>query len=102
MLEWRARWESAALLAAAPWLIRLRAGDGVVAGPCSVDDPGSRVENIEVQANLLDLSMNLLALYAAADRLAQDPASWRAFDALGARRWFDRTHHAAEVQAGLA
>jgi hypothetical protein len=71
--------------------------DGIVAWQCSVNEPGPRVENIEVQASHLGLGMNPLALYAVADRLAQDPARWRAFDALGARRWFYRTHHAAQV-----
>jgi hypothetical protein len=40
------------------------------------------------------MGMNPIALYAIADRLAQDPAQWRHFDASGARRWFFRTQHA--------
>jgi hypothetical protein len=76
--------------------------DGIVAWQCSVNEPAPRVENIEVQASHLGLGMNPLALYAVADRLSQDPARWRAFDALGARRWFYRTHHATPMASGRA
>ena len=31
------------------------------------------------------------ALYAVADRLAQQPASWKPFESQGARRWFYRS-----------
>lgn len=73
--------------------------DGIVAWQCSVNEPGERVENIEVHASHVGLGMNPLALYAIADRLRQDPAQWRPFDALGARRWFFRAHHAAPRDA---
>lgn len=69
--------------------------DGIVAWQCSVNEPQDRVENIEVQASHIGLGMNPLALYAVADRLRQDPAQWKPFDAVGARRWFFRSHHAA-------
>jgi hypothetical protein len=36
------------------------------------------------------MGMNPLALYAVADRLAQDPQDWKRFDASGLRRWFFR------------
>jgi hypothetical protein len=76
--------------------------DGIVAWQYSVNAPGPRVENIEVQASHLGLGMNPLALFAMADRLAQDPRQWRPFDAVGVRRWFYRTHHAATPPAGPA
>ena len=77
--------------------------DGIVAWQCCVNEPGPLVENIEVQASHLGIGMNPLALYAVADRLAQDPARWRPFDVLGSRRWFYRSHHAdasADAAAG--
>ena len=61
--------------------------DGVVAWQCSINDPAPRVENIRVHASHLGLSMNPTVLFAVADRLAQDPAAWRPFDAQGMRRW---------------
>jgi hypothetical protein len=36
------------------------------------------------------MGMNPLALFAVADRLAQDPAQWQPFATTGARRWFFR------------
>lgn len=68
--------------------------DGVVAWRCSVNEPGPLVENIEVHASHVGMGMNPLALYAVADRLAQPAGQWRKFDAVGARRWFFRTHPA--------
>jgi pimeloyl-ACP methyl ester carboxylesterase len=62
--------------------------DGIVAWPCSINEPAAHTENIEVQASHVGMGMNPLALYAVADRLRQDPARWRPFDAAGARRWF--------------
>ena len=62
--------------------------DGVVAWPCSLNPDAAHTENVEIQASHLGMGMNPLALYAIADRLAQDPASWRRFDIHGARRWF--------------
>jgi hypothetical protein len=76
--------------------------DGIVAWQCCVNQPAPRVENIEVQASHLGLGMNPLALYAVADRLAQDPARWRPFDAVGARRWFVRPHHRDEAAGPAA
>jgi hypothetical protein len=64
--------------------------DGVVAWQCSLNDE-SHTENIEVHASHIGMGMNPLALYAIADRLRQDPARWKRFDAAGARRWFYRT-----------
>lgn len=65
--------------------------DGIVAWRCSVNEPGPLAENIEVHASHLGLGMNPLALYALADRLAQDPRAWRPFEPQGAKRWFFRT-----------
>ena len=67
--------------------------DGIVSWRCSVMEPGPQHENIEVHASHLGLGLNPLALYAIADRLAQDPQHWQAFEAQGARRWFYRTGH---------
>jgi pimeloyl-ACP methyl ester carboxylesterase len=65
--------------------------DGVVAWQCSLNDESPRAENIEVHASHIGMGMNPLALYAIADRLRQDPAHWKRFDAQGARRWFFKT-----------
>ena len=65
--------------------------DGVVAWQCSINDTAPHTENIEVHASHIGMGMNPLALYAIADRLRQDPARWKRFDAAGARRWFYRT-----------
>jgi pimeloyl-ACP methyl ester carboxylesterase len=62
--------------------------DGIVAWACSLNDPAPHTENIEVQASHIGMGMNPLALYALADRLAQDPRAWKPFDAKGGRRWF--------------
>jgi pimeloyl-ACP methyl ester carboxylesterase len=64
--------------------------DGIVAWPCSLNDDAPHTENIEVQASHVGMGMNPLALYAVADRLAQDPQDWKRFDASGLRRWFFR------------
>jgi pimeloyl-ACP methyl ester carboxylesterase len=50
-------------------------------------------ENIEVHASHIGMGMNPLAMYAIADRLRQDPAHWKRFDAQGARRWFYKVAH---------
>jgi pimeloyl-ACP methyl ester carboxylesterase len=68
--------------------------DGIVAWQCSVNEVGPMAENIGVHASHVGMGMNPIALYAIADRLAQDPANWKHFDASGARRWFFRTGHA--------
>jgi pimeloyl-ACP methyl ester carboxylesterase len=65
--------------------------DGVVAWQCSLNDESPQAENIEVHASHIGMGMNPLALYAIADRLRQDPAHWKRFDAQGARRWFFKT-----------
>jgi pimeloyl-ACP methyl ester carboxylesterase len=65
--------------------------DGIVAWPCSLNKPSASAENIEVQASHIGMGMNPLALYAVADRLAQDPKTWKPFDVQGARRWFFKT-----------
>ena len=65
--------------------------DGIVAWQCSINPPGPRAENIEVQSSHCGMGMNPLALYAISDRLAQPVETWRAFDPAGARRWFYRT-----------
>lgn len=65
--------------------------DGIVAWRCSVNEDAPHTENIEVHASHLGIGMNPLALYAIADRLAQDPQRWQRFDTQGARRWFFRT-----------
>ncbi|MBT9458149.1 MAG: alpha/beta hydrolase [Burkholderiaceae bacterium] len=66
--------------------------DGIVAWRCSVNEPAPHTENIEVQASHVGLGLNPVALYAIADRLAQDPEQWRHFEPTGARRWFFKVH----------
>jgi hypothetical protein len=65
--------------------------DGIVAWQCSINEPGPRVENIEVHASHMGMGVNPLALYAIADRLQQDPAHWLPFEVSGRRRWFFKT-----------
>ncbi len=75
--------------------------DGIVSWRCSLNEPSPLAENIEVPASHVGLGMNPLALYAAADRLAQPIGDWHRFDASGARRWFFRTGEPdAAVAAG--
>ena len=62
--------------------------DGIVAWHCSLNPASPLAENIEVHASHIGLGLNPLAMVAIADRLAQDPARWRPFDAGGLRRWF--------------
>lgn len=74
--------------------------DGVVSWRCCLNDAGEPLaENIEVQASHVGMGMNPLALYAIADRLAQDPARWRRFDAKGALRWLMRAGPGAPAAA---
>lgn len=73
--------------------------DGVVAWQCSLNPDQPHAENIEVHASHIGMGMNPLALYAIADRLAQDPAHWRRFDVKGARRWFYKLTHHTPLQA---
>ena len=69
--------------------------DGIVSWRCSLNEPGPLTENIEVRASHVGMGMNPLALYAVADRLAQQPGRWTPFDSSGARRWFFRGPRAA-------
>jgi len=73
--------------------------DGVVAWQCSLNPDEPHTENIEVHASHIGMGMNPLALYAIADRLAQDPQHWRRFDVKGARRWFYKLTHHTPLQA---
>ena len=73
--------------------------DGIVSWRCSLNEPGTLVENIEVPASHVGMGMNPLVLYAVADRLAQPSGRWQPFEASGARRWFFRT---GATQAPLA
>jgi pimeloyl-ACP methyl ester carboxylesterase len=75
--------------------------DGVVAWQCSLNERAPHTENIEVHASHIGMGMNPLALYAIADRLAQDPQAWRRFDVKGARRWFYKVTHHAPLQAAM-
>ena len=65
--------------------------DGVVAWQCSLNEEAAHTENIEVHASHFGLGHNPLALYALADRLAQDPSQWQKFQLDGKRRWFFKT-----------
>ena len=76
--------------------------DGVVAWQCSLNEKAPHTENIEVHASHVGMGMNPLALYAIADRLAQDPEDWKPFDVKGARRWFFKVTHHAPLQAQSA
>ncbi len=62
--------------------------DGVVAWQCSVQAPAKQSENIEVSASHLGLGMNPLALFALADRLAQQQDKWKPFSRAGLRGMF--------------
>ena len=73
--------------------------DGVVAWQCSINAAAPHTENIEVHASHVGMGMNPLALYAIADRLAQDPEHWKRFDVQGARRWFYKVTHHSPLQA---
>lgn len=64
--------------------------DGVVSWRCSLNPDLPHTENVEVRASHVGMGLNPLALYAVADRLAQDPARWQRFDTAGVRRWFFR------------
>jgi pimeloyl-ACP methyl ester carboxylesterase len=62
--------------------------DGVVAWQCSVQAPAKQSENIEVSASHLGIGMNPLALFALADRLAQQQDKWKPFSRAGLRGMF--------------
>lgn len=59
-------------------------GDGVVAWQNCRDEHG-QTDNIEVRGSHCGLGVNPAVLYAIADRLAQDPADWHAFERGGVR-----------------
>ncbi len=65
--------------------------DGVVSWRCSLNGDLPHTENIELPASHLGMGVNPLALYALADRLAQDPARWQRFDSRGLRGLFYKT-----------
>ena len=65
--------------------------DGIVAWQCSLNEAAPHTENIAVHASHIGMGLNPLALYAMADRLAQDPQDWQRFETSGARRWFFKT-----------
>jgi len=65
--------------------------DGIVAWQCSVNEAGPLAENIGLHASHVGMGMNPVAMYAIADRLAQDPADWKPFDASGVKKLFYRT-----------
>jgi len=73
--------------------------DGIVAWQCSINEAAPHTENIEVHASHVGMGMNPLALYAVADRLAQDPKHWKKFDVKGARKWFYKVTHHSPLQA---
>jgi pimeloyl-ACP methyl ester carboxylesterase len=73
--------------------------DGVVAWQCSINEAAPHTENIEVHASHVGMGMNPLALFAIADRLAQDPKRWQKFDVKGARKWFYKVTHHSPLQA---
>ena len=54
--------------------------DGIVAWQCSINDAAPHTENVEVHASHIGMGLNPLALYAVADRLAQDPRDWQRFN----------------------
>lgn len=60
--------------------------DGIVAWPASLQAPSDLnlcTENIEVFASHIGLGLNPSAWWAVADRLAQAPGQWKAFDRSG-------------------
>ena len=66
--------------------------DGVVAWPLSMQKESHCTENIEVNASHVGLGFNPLALYAVADRLAQEEGKWEKFHREGWRQWFYKDH----------
>ena len=66
--------------------------DGVVAWPLSLQKESKRCENIEVNASHVGLGFHPLALYAVADRLAQEDGKWEKFQRAGWRQWFYKDH----------
>ncbi len=71
----------------------LTRGDGIVHWRGSVQQPGEQSENIEVIASHCGLGVNPAAVYAIADRLAQEEGQWRPFAPTGlASLMFPRTN----------
>lgn len=64
--------------------------DGVVAWQCSLNPDHPRTENVEVRSSHIGMGLNPFALYVVADRLAQEPARWKPFEAPAPARWFYR------------
>ena len=62
--------------------------DGMVAWQCSLNPLTPLTENIEIHASHMGMGVNPAALYAIADRLAQQEDNWRPFERSGARKWF--------------
>lgn len=60
--------------------------DGIVAWQACLDTPGPRTENIAVLSSHLGIGHHPAALYAVADRLAQQSGSWSPFRAPAALR----------------
>ena len=61
--------------------------DGIVPWQIAVEEPGDLRENIEVVSSHIGFGANPAALYAVADRLAQEEGNWRAFELSSWRRF---------------
>jgi pimeloyl-ACP methyl ester carboxylesterase len=59
--------------------------DGIVSWRSCQNEPGDRIENIEVESSHVGMGFNAAVLYAVADRLAQAEGEWAPFDRSGAR-----------------
>lgn len=59
--------------------------DGIVAWPCSINEPAANVENIAISASHCGMGHHPLVLYAIADRLAQAESQWAPFKPRGLR-----------------
>ena len=63
--------------------------DVIVPWQHSIQGPGARVENVEVNASHLSLGHNPAVLHVVADRLAQPVGTWAPFSPRGAwTGWF--------------
>lgn len=69
--------------------------DGVVAWPCSFQEPGPLAENIEIAASHVGMGLHPGTWYAVADRLAQREGRWKPFHREGWRRWVFLDPHRA-------
>ena len=54
-------------------------GDGVTNWRYCLDEPGLQTENIRIAGSHLGMTVNPLAYFVIADRLAEDPRSWHSF-----------------------